>query len=270
MMNEEPRRLSSDVTVVMGAGAVGPGWGNGRAIAVLFARHGAKVLVVDKDRPAAEDTAQIIRAEGNSCEVAVADATNMEAVSAAFSLCSERLGSPTSVVNNVGGSIPGGPLEMTLEEFNAQLNLNLASAFVTSKVSIPYFLRGGGGSIVNIGSVGGSRHLGHHHVGYSAGKAGLVQFTRQLAVQYGDANIRCNTVIPGLIDTPLLEHRVAKQKGRLTLDALRDEAKHRVPLGRRGEGWDVAYAALFLTSREAKYVSGTEILVDGGLLAKGA
>jgi len=83
-------------------------------------------------------------------------------------------------------------------------------------------------------------------------------------------NLGGRTVVPGLIDTPLLEHRVAKQKGRLTLDALRDEAKHRVPLGRRGEGWDVAYAALFLTSREAKYVSGTEILVDGGLLAKGA
>jgi hypothetical protein len=254
----------------MGAGAVGPGWGNGRAIAVLFARHGAKVLVVDKDRAAADDTAQIIRAEGNSCEVAIADATNMESVSAAFLLCSERLGAPTAVVNNVGGSIPGGPLEMTLEEFNAQLNLNLTSAFVAAKVSIPYFLRGGRGSIVNIGSVGGARHLGHHHVGYSAGKAGLVQFTRQLAVQYGQANIRCNTVIPGLIDTPLLEHRVARQKGRLTLDALREEAKQRVPLGRRGEGWDVAYAALFLTSREAKYVSGTEILVDGGLLAKGA
>src|SRR5262245_23185803 len=128
-MSEEGQRLSGDVTVVMGAGAVGPGWGNGRAIAVLFARHGAKVLVVDRDRSAAEDTAQIIRAEGNSCEVAIADATNMESVSAAFSLCSERLGSPTSVVNNVGGSIPGGPLEMTLDEFNGQLNLNLASAF---------------------------------------------------------------------------------------------------------------------------------------------
>jgi hypothetical protein len=232
----EEHRLSDEVTVVMGAGAVGPGWGNGRAIAVLFARHGAKVLVVDKDRAAADDTAQIIRAEGNSCEVAIADATNMESVSAAFLLCSERLGAPTAVVNNVGGSIPGGPLEMTLEEFTAQLNLNLTSAFVAAKVSIPYFLRGGRGSIVNIGSVGGARHLGHHHVGYSAGKAGLVQFTRQLAVQYGQANIRCNTVIPGLIDTPLLEHRVARQKGRLSLDALREEAKQRVPLGRRGEG----------------------------------
>jgi NAD(P)-dependent dehydrogenase (short-subunit alcohol dehydrogenase family) len=267
---EEGKRLAGDVAVVMGAGAVGPGWGNGRAIAVLFARHGAKVLVVDKDRSSAEETAQIIRAEGNSCEVAVADATDVESVAAAFSLCAERLGQPTSLVNNVGGSIPGGPLEMTIEEFNAQLSVNLTSAFVASKVSIPYFQRGGRGSIVNVGSVGGSRHLGHHHVGYSAGKAGLVQFTRQLAVQYGKENIRCNTVIPGLIDTPLLEHRVAKQKGRLTLDALREEAKHRVPLGRRGEGWDVAYAALFLTSSEAKYVSGTEILVDGGLLARGA
>ena len=270
MPREEGRRLVGEVSVVMGAGAVGPGWGNGRAIAVLFARHGSKVLIVDKNYSSAEETAKIIRGEGNSCEIAVADATDDESVAAAFCFCAEKLGTPTSLVNNVGASVPGGPLELTTAEFNAQLGINLTSAFVTSKISIPYFLKGARGSIVNIGSVGGARHLGHHHVGYSAGKAGLVQFTRQIAVQYGGENIRCNTVIPGLIDTPLLEHRVAKQQGRLTLDALREEAKHRVPLRRRGEGWDVAYAALFLTSQEAKYISGTEIIVDGGLLARGA
>jgi len=118
------------------------------------------------------------------------------------------------------------------------------------------------------GSVGGLRHLGHDHVGYSATKAGLVQFTRQLAVRYGPKGIRCNTIIPGLIDTPLLEHRVSKQKGRLDLAALRTEAKVRVPLRRRGEAWDAAYAALYLASDEAKYVTGTEILVDGGLMAR--
>jgi NAD(P)-dependent dehydrogenase (short-subunit alcohol dehydrogenase family) len=107
-------------------------------------------------------------------------------------------------------------------------------------------------------------------VGYSAAKAGLVQFSRQIAVQYGPRGIRCNTVIPGLIDTPLLEHRVAKQPGRRDLAALREEAATRVPLGRRGDAWDVAYAALFLASDEAKYVTGTELLVDGGLLARSA
>jgi NAD(P)-dependent dehydrogenase (short-subunit alcohol dehydrogenase family) len=114
------------------------------------------------------------------------------------------------------------------------------------------------------------RHLGHNHVGYSAGKAGLVQFTRQLAVQYGAKGIRANTIVPGLIDTPLLEHRAAKQKGRADLATLRSEAKTRVPLGRRGDGWDVAYAALYLASDEAKYVTGTELLVDGGLMARSA
>jgi NAD(P)-dependent dehydrogenase (short-subunit alcohol dehydrogenase family) len=114
------------------------------------------------------------------------------------------------------------------------------------------------------------RHLGHEHVGYSSAKAGLVQFTRQLAVRYGPLGIRCNTIIPGVIDAPLLEHRVAKQQGRRNLAELRAEAKVRVPLGRRGDAWDIAYAALFLASDESKYLTGTEILVDGGLMARSA
>jgi NAD(P)-dependent dehydrogenase (short-subunit alcohol dehydrogenase family) len=123
---------------------------------------------------------------------------------------------------------------------------------------------------VNVSSIGGLRHLGHDHVGYSAGKAALVQFTRQIAVRYARDGIRCNTVVPGMIDTPLLEHRVSRQKGRADLATLRAEAATRVPLGRRGDAWDVAYAALFLASDEAKYVTGTEILVDGGLMARSA
>jgi NAD(P)-dependent dehydrogenase (short-subunit alcohol dehydrogenase family) len=264
------KRLEGKVAIVGGAGSVGPGWGNGRATAVLFAREGARVMLVDRDRAAAEATAATIRQKQGTCEVAELDVTDFAAVSAMAARCRKVFGRIDILHNNVGGSIPGGPEEMSVEEFRSQLDLNLTSAFVGCKAVLPVMQRQGAGVITNVGSVGGLRHLGHDHVGYSAAKAGLVQFTRQLAVRYGPKGIRCNTIIPGLIDAPLLEHRVSKQEGRRDLASLRAEAKVRVPLGRRGDAWDVAYAALYLASDEAKYVTGTEILVDGGLLARSA
>ena len=257
-------RLAGKVALVTGAGSVGPGWGNGRAAAVLFAREGARVVVVDRDPAAAAETARLIGEEQREALVLEADVTAM-AESAL-----KRFGRIDVLLNNVGGSIPGGPEEMSVEEFRGQLDINLTSVFITAKVVLPVMAKQGGGAVVNVGSIGGLRHLGHDHVGYSAGKSALVQFTRQIAVRYATANIRCNTVIPGMIDTPLLEHRVSRQKGRGDLATLRREAETRVPLGRRGDAWDVAYAALFLASDEAKYVTGTEILVDGGLMARSA
>ena len=263
-------RLEDKAAIVMGAGAVGPGWGNGRATAVLFAREGAKVLVADRDRAAAEETGRLIREDGGECAIALADVTEKASVAAAVEACLDSFGRLDILHNNVGGSVPGGPTEITVEEFRWQLDINLTSVFIACQAALPVMERQGSGAIVNVGSVGGMRHLGHHHVGYTAGKAGLVQFTRHIAVQYGPKGIRCNTVIPGLMDTPLLKHRVSKMKGRADLATLRSEGKTRVPLGRRGDGWDVAYAALFLASDEAKYVTGTEILVDGGLMARSA
>lgn len=263
-------RLAGKVAIVTGAGSVGPGWGNGRAAAVLFAREGAKVAVVDRDAAAAAETARLIEAEGCTCMVATADVTSLASVEAMVGAVMQRFERVDVLLNNVGGSLPGGPVEMSVEDFRAQVDLNLTSAFITCKVVLPSMAQQKGGSIVNVGSIGGLRHLGHDHVGYSASKAGLVEFTRQLAVRYGPEGIRCNTVIPGMIDTPLLEHRVAKQKGRADLETLRTQAKARVPLGRRGDAWDVAHAALYLASDDARYVTGTEILVDGGLMARSA
>jgi NAD(P)-dependent dehydrogenase (short-subunit alcohol dehydrogenase family) len=159
---------------------------------------------------------------------------------------------------------------MSAQDFRAQLELNLTSVFLTCKAVLPVMEAQRSGAIVNVGSIGGMRHLGHDHVGYSAAKAGLVEFTRQIAVRYGPQGIRCNTVIPGMIDTPLLEHRVSRQPGRADLATLHEQARQRVPLGRRGDAWDVAHAALFLACDESRYITGTEILVDGGLMARGA
>jgi NAD(P)-dependent dehydrogenase (short-subunit alcohol dehydrogenase family) len=264
------RRLEGKVAIVTGAGSVGPGWGNGRAAAVLFAREGANVVVVDRNEVAAAETASLIDAEGGACMQAPADVTDLASVEGMIAAAMGRFGRIDVLLNNVGGSVTGGPEEMSVEDFRAQLDLNLTSAFITCKAVLPLMTGQAGGSIINVGSVGGLRHLGHDHVGYSAGKAGLVQLTRQLAVRYGPQGIRCNTVIPGMIDTPLLEHRVAKQKGRADLETLRAQARTRVPLGRRGDAWDVAYAALYLASDESRYVTGTEILVDGGLMARSA
>jgi NAD(P)-dependent dehydrogenase (short-subunit alcohol dehydrogenase family) len=263
-------RLAGKVALVTGAGSVGPGWGNGRAAAVLFAREGAKVVVVDLDRAAAAETARLIGEEKGEALVLEADMTDLASVTAMATSALNQFGRIDVLLNNVGGSITGGPVEMSVDDFRGQLDLNLTSAFVTCKVLLPEMVKQGSGAVVNVGSIGGLRHLGHDHVGYSASKAGLVQFTRQIAVRYAPHNIRCNTVIPGMIDTPLLEHRVSRQKGRADLATLHNEAKTRVPLGRRGDAWDVAYAALFLASDEAKYVTGTEILVDGGLMARSA
>ncbi len=263
-------RLKDKVAVVTGAGSAGPGWGNGRAIAVLFAREGARVVVVDRDRAAAADTAKLIEGEGGYSLVVEADVTAMASVVAMNDAVLGQLGRIDVLVNNVGGSLAGGPLELSVEDFRSQLDLNLTSAFITCKVVLPAMLAQSAGSIVNVGSVGGMRHLGYDTAGYSAAKSGLIQFTRQLAVRYGPQGIRCNTVIPGLIDTPLLAHRVSRQAGRADLQTLLHEARTRVPLGRRGSAWDVANAALYLASDEACYVTGTEILVDGGLMAKSA
>jgi NAD(P)-dependent dehydrogenase (short-subunit alcohol dehydrogenase family) len=263
-------RLQDRVAIVTGAGSVGPGWGNGRATAVLFAREGAQVLVVDREEAAARHTAALIGEEGGSAAVCGADVTDAASVSAMLARCIECFGRVDVLHNNVGGSITGGPVEMSAQDFRAQLELNLTSVFLTCKAVLPVMEAQRSGAIVNVGSIGGMRHLGHDHVGYSAAKAGLVEFTRQIAVRYGPQGIRCNTVIPGMIDTPLLEHRVSRQPGRADLATLHEQARQRVPLGRRGDAWDVAHAALFLACDESRYITGTEILVDGGLMARGA
>jgi NAD(P)-dependent dehydrogenase (short-subunit alcohol dehydrogenase family) len=230
-------RLAGRVALVTGAGSVGPGWGNGRAAAVLFAREGARVVVVDRDAAAAGETARLIAEEKGDALVVEADVTDLASVTAMAGRAVERFGRIDVLLNNVGGSITGGPVEMSVEDFRGQIDLNLTSAFIACKAILPRMVEQGGGAVVNVGSIGGLSHLGHDHVGYSASKAGLVQFTRQIAVRYAAHGIRCNTVIPGMIDTPLLEHRVSRQTGRADLATLRSEARNRVPLGRRGDAW---------------------------------
>jgi NAD(P)-dependent dehydrogenase (short-subunit alcohol dehydrogenase family) len=176
--------LEGKVALVTGSGSIGPGWGNGKAIAVLFARQSAKVIGVDVNAQAAEETRAIIEGEGGTSIALPCDVTDGAAVRRLVEDCVARFGRIDVLVNNVGRSEPGGPVELDEETWDAQMALNLKSAFLTCKEVLPIMERQGGGAIVNISSVAGLRYIGKPQVAYSAGKAALMQFTKTTAVIY--------------------------------------------------------------------------------------
>jgi NAD(P)-dependent dehydrogenase (short-subunit alcohol dehydrogenase family) len=169
------------------------------------------------------------------------------------------------LVNNVGGSAKGGPVEMSEEVWDAQIDHNLKSVFLTCKHVLPHMLTQGGGTIVNISSTSGIRWTGAAQIAYAATKAGVIQFSRVLAVQYAKQGIRVNTVIPGQLHTPMVEVRLAGQRAGGDVDALLRQRQSRIPLPFMGDGRDTANAALFLACDESRFVTGTEIVVDGGM-----
>lgn len=265
-------RLEGKVAIVTGAGSVGPGWGNGRATAVLFAREGARVLAADRSADALKETLDLVAAEGGPMagrmvghECDVTDSASVEAMVAA---ALERFGRLDVLVNNVGGSRPGGPVELSEQDWNDQLAYNLTSVFLGCKHAVPAMLAGGGGSIVNTASASGLRWTGAPQVGYAAAKAGVIQLSRVVAVQYASAGIRVNTVVPGQLHTPMVEVRLAGQRAGGDVEALLAQRQSRIPLGFMGDGRDTAQAALYLAGEESRFVTGTEIVVDGGMTAR--
>lgn len=261
-------RLAGRVAVIGGAGSVGPGWGNGRATAVIFAREGATVFLADRDKESLEVTARQIRDEGGTAHTAVLDVTEPTAVQAYFEECERQAGRIDVLVNNVGGSRAGGAVELSVEDWESQLRTNLTSAFLACKHVIPVMRRGGGGAIVNTASASGLRWTGAAQVGYAAAKAAVIQLSRVTAVEYAPDRIRVNTVVPGQLHTPMVEARLAHQRADGDVTRLLAQRQARIPLGFMGDGRDTAYAALFLASDEARFVTGTEIVVDGGMTAR--
>ena len=260
-------RVQDKVAVVAGAGSVTEGWGNGRATAVLLAREGAKIFALDINPDAVAETGRLIESEQSECTTHVCDVTDGVQVAAVVEACLARYGRIDILHNNVGASVPGGPVEMTEEDWDAQMALNLKSVFLTCKHVLPVMEKQGQGAIVNVSSVAGVRYIGKDQVGYAASKAGLIQFGRAVALKYAAKGIRCNTVLPGLMHTPLVEYRLADQYAGGDLKSLIEERNAMVPMGHMGEAWDVAYAALYLASDEAKYVTASELVVDGGFIA---
>jgi NAD(P)-dependent dehydrogenase (short-subunit alcohol dehydrogenase family) len=261
-------RLDGKVAFVSGAGSVGEGWGNGKATAVLLARRGASVLATDIVPEAVGETVSRIREEGNIALAHTADATSPESVAGAVTACLDAFGGLDLVVNNVGASVPGGAGEMPEEVWHKQIELNLTSAYLGCRYAIPRLLERGGGAIVNLCSIAGLRMSADRpHVAYSAAKSGVIGLSKSVAMQHAANGIRCNTVIPGLMHTPLVEARLVGQLGAASAEALIAKRNAQIPMKAMGDAWDVAHAVLFLLSNEARHITGTELVVDGGLSA---
>jgi NAD(P)-dependent dehydrogenase (short-subunit alcohol dehydrogenase family) len=254
-------RLKDRVAIVTGAGSVGPGWGNGRGTAVRFAEEGARVFAVDRNEQFLRET--VAKAPGIATHIC--DIMDSSAVQAMVAACEKKFGRVDILVNNVGGSAPGGPVEMTEEAWDAQLEHNLKGLFLACKHVLPVMERQKSGAIVNLSSTSGIRWGGSAHIAYATSKGGILQFSRSLAAQYAGRGIRVNTVVPGQLHTPLVEARLAGQRAGGDVQKLLQQRLARIPLGFAGDGRDTANAVLFLASDEARFITGAEIVVDGGM-----
>jgi NAD(P)-dependent dehydrogenase (short-subunit alcohol dehydrogenase family) len=259
-------RLKDKVAIVTGAGSVGPGWGNGKAIAVLFAREGARVFAVDLNGEAARETERIIAGEGGTCAVHVADVSRKEEAEALVGACVDAFGRIDVLVNNVGIAVVGGPAELDEATWERVMAVNIKSAVLTCRHVLPIMERQGAGAIVNIASIAAYGWAGVNYGYYAASKGAMLALTRTLAVQFAGKGIRANCVLPGLMNTPLVHAALTRVYGNEgdveTLIRTRDA---QCPMGHMGDAWDTAYAALYLASDEAKYVTAADLVVDGGL-----
>jgi NAD(P)-dependent dehydrogenase (short-subunit alcohol dehydrogenase family) len=261
-------RLQGKVAVVTGAGSVGPGWGNGRAIAWRFAQEGAQVFAVDLNEDALKETVDRVNEIGGRITTHLADVTDTQQIQRMIERCVSVYGGVDVLVNNVGGSRKGGPVNLSEADWQSQLDYNLTSVFLGCKHAIPVMESRGGGAIVNVASTSGIRWTGSAQVGYASSKAGVIQLSRVVAIEYAKRNIRCNTVVPGQMHTPMVETRLATQRAGGDVQKLLAERQSRIPLPFMGDGIDTANAALFLASDEARFITGTELIVDGGMSAR--
>ena len=261
-------RLSGKVAYITGAGSVGAGWGNGRAMAIRFAQEGATVFGVDIDADRLRETAEIVQSAGGKFVAGTCDVMDPASIRASIHECHSALGRIDVLVNNVGGSAKGGPVEMDEAVWDAQVDHNLKSVFIACKEVLPIMEAQGAGSIVNISSTSGMRWTGSAQIAYASTKAGVIQFSRVLAVQYAPKNVRVNTVVPGQLHTPMVEVRLAGQRTGGDVSAILAQRQARIPLPFMGDGRDTANAALFFACDESRFVTGTEIVVDGGMTVR--
>jgi len=261
-------RLKNKVALITGAGSIGPGWGNGKATAVLFAREGAKVFAADINIAAAEETKSIIDREGGACKVMRADVSKTEDVESMVDQCIRAYGRIDILHNNVGIVVVGGPLETSEETWDRVMAINLKSMFLTCKYTLPYMEKQGGGVIINISSVAAIRYTGIPYITYYATKAGILGLTQGIALQYAGRNIRANCILPGLMNTPLIREPLKDFYAAGDIEKMIEIRNKQCPTGKMGDAWDVAHAALFLASDEASYITGAQLVVDGGITCK--
>ena len=251
-------RLKDKIAIVSGAGSSGSLAGVGDATAILFARQGAKVLLVDRDLERAETTLSVITEAGGTASVFQADVCREADCRAMVAACQDRYGGMDILFNNVAAYGLGMVTEVEETELDHALAVNLKSAMLSCKQAIPLMAGSGGGSIINIASIDGLRAGFSRNVPYAVAKGGLVQLTRVTAVHHGRDNIRVNCIAPGHIHGAFVRHLDEETRAR----------RRKVgPLGTEGDAWDVAWAAVFLASDESRWISGVVLPVDAGLLA---
>jgi NAD(P)-dependent dehydrogenase (short-subunit alcohol dehydrogenase family) len=249
-------RLAGKVAIVTGAGSRADGIGNGRAAAILFAREGARVLLVDENREWAETTLAMIAREGGEAAVFVADVTRMDDCRAMVADAVARWGRLDILDNNVGIGGRGTVVEVSEAEWDRIMRVNVTGMMLASKHAIPAMARTGGGAIVNISSISALRPRGL--TAYSASKGAVIALTRAMAIDHAADGIRVNCIAPGPVFTPMV------YAGGMT-EETRERRRRASPLGVEGTGWDIGYAALYLVSDEARYVTGVVLPVDGGV-----
>ena len=248
-------RLAGKVAIVAGAGSQGDGIGTGRATAVLFAREGARVVVADVHPRAARATADLIDAEGGRCVTVTADVTREDDCAATVRLALDAWQRLDVLHHNVGVSAVGGVVDLPDAEWDRLMTVNVRSIVLMARHAVPAMALSGGGAIVTMSSISALRPRGL--TGYSAAKGAVIALTRAMAVDHGPQGIRANCIVPGPLHTPM-----AVADG--MTDARRESRRLSSVLEREGTGWDVAHAAVYLASDEARYVTGVVLPVDGG------
>jgi NAD(P)-dependent dehydrogenase (short-subunit alcohol dehydrogenase family) len=255
-------RMQDKTVLLFGAGSVGEGWGNGKAAAVAYVREGARVACVDIDLAAAEATAAVIAGEGGESLALAADVTDAGSIAAAVQAVRDRWRRIDVLHNNVGINARGGAAEASEESWRRVLDVNLTSVFLTCRAVLPIMEAQGKGAIVNIASLAAIRWTGYPYVSYYASKASVCHLTRAIAVEYAARGVRANTILPGITDTQHVYKQIAGYHS--DVEEMRAKRAALVPMKRQGDAWDIAWASVFLASDEAKFITGTELPVDGG------
>lgn len=255
-------RVKGKVAIVTGAGSVAAGLGNGRAAALVYAREGARVVLIDTNETAAGDTRRMIADEGGESFVIRADVSRSRDCQAAVEECIARYGRIDILHNNVGIEIAGGLEDTTEQSWDATMAVNLKSMFLMCKHTLPQMIKQESGAVVNISSINAIRTLPAVSLSYGVSKAGVIALTREIAVQYAPRGIRANAILPGMMSTPFVVASLTSAYGGEVTEMMR-QRDALCPMGHQGDAWDVAYLALFLASEEAKYITGAAVVVDG-------
>jgi len=260
--------LTDQIAIVTGGGGIPGKWSLGKAIAISLARAGAKLFIVDKNQEAAEESCAALAAEGFECSFAIADVTISNEVQAAIDACVKEYGTVDILVNNAGIMTPGGVTEVKEVDFDRTMDINLKAMYLTSRCVLPLMRKNASGSIINISSINSLGYASFDNVAYCVSKAAVNSLTEQIAIENAEFGIRCNTIIVGMLDSPMTWSEIRKNLPDVDAVQMMADRDSAVPLGKQGNVWDIANSAVFLCSDKAGFISGSKLTVDGGESAK--